>query len=175
MRISLGVKDKLGLIDGTLKKLDKGTSDFAKWRKTYYKVRSWILGSLTKELVESFVYCSTARILWEELKDRFGESNGPRVYKIQREITSIQQGNDSLANYFNKLKRLWEDLNKLIPVPHCSCEDCKCDVSKKLEEIDFGTKTIHFLMGLNEAFDTVRNRILMQEPLPSANSLCYAS
>lgn len=40
---------------------------------------------------------------------------------------------------------------------------------KKLTEIDSGAKTIQFLMGLNEGFDTVRNQILMQEPLPSAN------
>lgn len=39
-------------------------------------VRSWILGSLSKDLAETFVYCSIAQILWEELKERFGECEG---------------------------------------------------------------------------------------------------
>lgn len=37
------------------------------------------------------------------------------------------------------------------------------------KKIDSSTKTIQFLMGLNEGFDIVRNQILMQELLPTAN------
>lgn len=132
IQISLKAKDKLGFIEGSITKPTESSSEFSKWRKADYMVRSWILGSLTKELDEVFVYCSIGRILWEELKERFGESNGPQVYKVQREITSIQQGNSNLATYFNKLKRLWEDLNKLPPLPYCECGGFKCGITKKL-------------------------------------------
>lgn len=70
IHISLEAKDKLGFIDESIKKPNEGSSEFLKWRKANYMVRSWILRSLTKELAESFVYYSTARILWEELKER---------------------------------------------------------------------------------------------------------
>lgn len=90
IQILLGANDKLGFIDGSVQKPNEGTVDFQKWRRVDYRVRSWILGSLTKKLAESFVYCSTAKISFEELKERFGERNGPQIYKIQREIASIQ-------------------------------------------------------------------------------------
>lgn len=35
--------------------------------------------------------------------------------------------------------------------------------------MDSTTKTIQFLMGLNEVFDAVKNQLLMQEPLPTVN------
>lgn len=69
-------------------------------------MRSWILGSLAVELAETLVYYSTAKILWEELNQRFGERNGPQIYKIQRVITSMQQGNNNLVSYFNQLKKI---------------------------------------------------------------------
>lgn len=115
MQISLGEKDKLGFIDGSIKKPDQDSNELPKWRKADYMVRSWILGSLTKELAKAFVYCSTVKTLWDELKEKFDEGNRPQVFKIQRDITSIQQGNNNLANYFNKLKRMWKDLNNLRP------------------------------------------------------------
>lgn len=40
---------------------------------------------------------------------------------------------------------------------------------KKMTDTDASTKTIQFLMGLNEGYDAVRNQILMQEPLPNVN------
>lgn len=63
IQISLGGKDKLGFIDGSIKKPDDDSAELPKWRKTDYMVRSWILVSLMKELAESFVYCSIVRIL----------------------------------------------------------------------------------------------------------------
>lgn len=102
IQISLRAKDKLGFINGSIKKPDINSTELPKWRKADYMARSWILGPLTKELVESFVYYSIAMMLWDELKERFDEGNGPQLYKIQRDIISIQQGNNSFANYFNK-------------------------------------------------------------------------
>lgn len=110
-------------------------------------VRSWILGSISKDLAETLVYCSTAKLLWEGLKERFGEGNGPQIYMLQREIASIQQGNSNLANYFNILKKLWDDLNRLKSLPLCQCGGCTCRLSRKLAERDSSVQTIKFLMG----------------------------
>lgn len=91
------------------------------------------------------------------------------MYKLQREIASIQQSNNSLTNYFNKLKKLWKHLNNLRPLPNCNCGGCKCGLMKTLTETYASTKTIQLLIGLNESFDAMRNQILMQEPLPNVN------
>lgn len=70
---------------------------------------------------EMFVYCSSVRKLWQELKEQYGESNGPQVYQIQRQIALIKQGNQSIVTYYSRLKRLWEELNVLQPMPYCEC------------------------------------------------------
>lgn len=72
--------------------------------------------------METFVYCTSARRLWVELEEQFKEGNGPLIYQIQRQISSIEQGNNSVAMYYGKLKRLLEELNVLQPVPQCACE-----------------------------------------------------
>lgn len=44
------------------------------------KVIFWILNALTKDLADSFLYATTTRELWEEIKERFGDSNGHLIY-----------------------------------------------------------------------------------------------
>lgn len=56
-------------------------------------VTAQILNFMSKDIVDAFLFANTAHELWEELKDRFGESNGLLLYKLQREIYSFSQGN----------------------------------------------------------------------------------
>lgn len=76
-------------------------------------VTSWIINSMTKEIVETFIYCTLARKLWLELEEQFGESNGPQIYQILRQIALMEQGNLPVVMYYRKLKKLWEELNVL--------------------------------------------------------------
>ncbi|GAA0162380.1 hypothetical protein LIER_18485 [Lithospermum erythrorhizon] len=48
-------------------------------------------------------------------KDQFGGSNGPRVFELRRSIYTSKQAGDSVATYYNKLKRLWDELVVLKP------------------------------------------------------------
>lgn len=45
-------------------------------------VISWILNLMSKDLVEAFISMNSVRELWLELLERYGESNGPLVYKL---------------------------------------------------------------------------------------------
>lgn len=85
IQISLGAKDKLGFIDRTIKKPSEDSADcwFSEMERADYMVRSWILGSLTKELAESFFYCPTTKTLWDELEERFGVGNEPKFTKYK--------------------------------------------------------------------------------------------
>ncbi|XP_058005394.1 retrovirus-related Pol polyprotein from transposon RE1 [Hevea brasiliensis] len=119
---------------------------------------------MSKEIVEAFLYASSAKDLWDELAQRFGESNGPLIYQIKREICSLSQGNMSLINYFTKLKKLWDELACLKQFPVCECE-----ASKEIAEMENNTKLIQFLMGLNPSYDHIRNQILLMDPFPPVN------
>jgi len=61
---------------------------------------------MVPELSEAFLYVNSAQELWHELTKKFGESNGPLLYHLEKEITNLYQGSDSVAVYYTKLKRL---------------------------------------------------------------------
>ncbi|KAL2252504.1 UNVERIFIED_CONTAM: hypothetical protein Sindi_0045100 [Sesamum indicum] len=100
IKIAIGAKQKLGYIDGTYQKPMDDKEALENWKKNDYMVYSWVLSSISKEIAEAFLHADPARDLWVELEMRFGESNGPLLYQIQREIASISQNHMSVAGYF---------------------------------------------------------------------------
>uniref|UniRef100_A0A2C9VDI3 Retrotransposon Copia-like N-terminal domain-containing protein n=1 Tax=Manihot esculenta TaxID=3983 RepID=A0A2C9VDI3_MANES len=54
--------------------------DFEQWQKVDSMVISWILNSISKEILEAFLYTTTSHELWEELAQCFRGSNGPPIY-----------------------------------------------------------------------------------------------
>ena len=67
-------------------------------------VLSWLLTSICKEIAESLAYARSTRDLWLEIEARYGESNGPLIYQIQKEIDNTVQGNQSITAYYAILK-----------------------------------------------------------------------
>ncbi|GJT41206.1 retrovirus-related pol polyprotein from transposon TNT 1-94 [Tanacetum coccineum] len=87
IKMALGAKLKLGFIDGTCVK-----------------------PAVTK-LSDAFLFTQSAQELWKEIVERYGQSNGPLPYQLERELSHIYQGNLSIASYFSKLKRFLANLN----------------------------------------------------------------
>lgn len=134
---ALTAKNKLGFVTGCVAE-PSDESEWGKWRRVDEMVTSWIINSMTKDIAEIFVYCSSSRKLWLGLEEKFGESSGPQIYQIHRQIASIEQGNQSIVMYYNRLKKLWEELNVLQPMPYCTCgtmNGCECNISGKFSSI----------------------------------------
>uniref|UniRef100_A0A2C9WEK4 Retrotransposon gag domain-containing protein n=1 Tax=Manihot esculenta TaxID=3983 RepID=A0A2C9WEK4_MANES len=70
----------------------------------------------------------------------------------------------SVAIHFTKLKKLWDELSVLKPLPTCECEASRAFIERENEE-----NIMQFLMGLNDSYDHVKNQILIMDPLPSVN------
>ncbi|KAL2248212.1 UNVERIFIED_CONTAM: hypothetical protein Sindi_2673500 [Sesamum indicum] len=121
IRFALSARGKEGFIDGTCPKPEQDRNEIVQWRKTNCMVITWIVNSITKDTAEAFLYTTSARNLWLDLEARFGESNGPLLYQLQREVSSVSQGNKNLAAYYTKLRRLWDEQATLDPLPICSC------------------------------------------------------
>ncbi|KAK4404216.1 Retrovirus-related Pol polyprotein from transposon RE1 [Sesamum angolense] len=60
------------------------------------------------------------------------------------------------------MKKLWDELACLNPIPACSYGS-----SKAMAEVKTSSQLMQFLIGLSEAYDHVRNQVLLMEPLPS--------
>ncbi|KAL0296048.1 UNVERIFIED_CONTAM: hypothetical protein Sradi_6656900 [Sesamum radiatum] len=129
---SLSAKSKLCFIDDSLTKPAVTGPIFYRWIKVNSMVTTWILSSILKEIVGRFMYSKSARILWLDLVERYGESNGPLVYKLQRENVNSSQGNMSVEAYYTKLRELWEEFVVLMPTPQYGCGGCTLGVSKAI-------------------------------------------
>ena len=86
-----------------------------------------------------------------DLQFRFGQGNGPRIFELRKEISSLTQDNLTINAYCTKFKGLWDEFSNYRT---CTCghqvEDC----------------TMSFLMGLNETYAVVRGQILIMDPVP---------
>ncbi|KAL0428623.1 UNVERIFIED_CONTAM: Retrovirus-related Pol polyprotein from transposon RE1 [Sesamum latifolium] len=169
VRIALEGKDKLGFIDGSIEKPTEGTPEFKQWRITDSAVRTWILHTISKDIVNAFLFAPSTLSLWVELEARYGECDGPLLYRIQGEISSMSQGNLSVSTYFTNLKQLWDELVCLMPPAMCTCGNCTCACNKRKTDQMEANQLMQFLMGLSEPYDNIRSQILVLDPLPSVN------
>ncbi|GJS07455.1 retrovirus-related pol polyprotein from transposon TNT 1-94 [Tanacetum coccineum] len=149
VRMALGAKLKLGFIDGSCPK---------------------------PELSDAFLYAQSACELWKEIAERYGQSNRPLIYQLERELSKITQGNLTIASFFNKLKKCWDELQNINGLPTCDCgrmRECTCDVFGKVLLRDSNSKLIQFLIKLNDDYESVRSQILAMDPLPTVNKAYY--
>ena len=45
-------------------------------------VHSWIVNTLNLEILDSIIYYVIAHEVWEDLHERFSQSNAPRIFEI---------------------------------------------------------------------------------------------
>ncbi|KAL0412141.1 UNVERIFIED_CONTAM: hypothetical protein Slati_3803800 [Sesamum latifolium] len=167
----LGTKLKLGFIDGLFPRPTLGSKNFEQWCCVDLMATSWLWNSISKDIVEAFMYASSSRELWLELQGRYDRSNGPMIYQIQREILTISQGDLSVTIYFTKVKKLWNEIACLVPSPKCTCGKCTCETGKAVSVQNESTQLMQFLIGLHEIYDKERSQVLTMDPLPDVEKV----
>ena len=166
MSIALSTRNKLGFVDGSVPKPDPTSPTFKSWSRCNDMVLSWILGALSKQIGRSVIYSTTAYQMWQELNDRYGIPNAAQLFGLHKELTEIRQGNTTIAEYFTRLKMLWDDIDSLCMIPVCTC-----DASTQNATMQQNQRVIQFLMGLNDSYSVIRGSILMSSPLPSVSQI----
>ena len=122
---------------------------FNSWIRNNNVIISWILNLVSKEISTSIIFSESAAKIWLDLKDRFQQSNGPRIFQLRCELVSLTQDQNSVSVYFTKLKALWEELSNYRPT--CSCGKCTCGGVKALHNHYQMEYIMSFLMGLNDS------------------------
>ena len=89
VRMALGAKLKLGFIDGTCARPALTDVNYQRWIRCDYMVTCWILNSMVTEISDAFLYTQSAHELWKEITERYGQSNGPLIYQLERELSHI--------------------------------------------------------------------------------------
>ncbi|XP_074315341.1 uncharacterized protein LOC141651532 [Silene latifolia] len=85
-------------------------------------------------------------------------------------IMACKQGEkETITEYYGRLKKLWDELDKFDRQPTCTCGGCKCGLNKQLDNKRDEDKLHDFLLGIDTSYSTVASNLLLQEPLPSLN------
>ncbi|KAG7546410.1 Integrase catalytic core [Arabidopsis suecica] len=160
-RNNLQAKKKLGFIDGTLTKPSSNSPDYPRWLQTNSMLVGWIYASLDPHVQKSISIADDAKVMWESLKTRYSVGNASRVHQLKSDLVACRQNGQTAADYFGKLKVMWDDLDDYEPLLTCCCDKTTCShMLRQIKRRDH--ERIHqFLMGLDAAqFGTTRTNIL---------------
>ncbi|KAI3667046.1 hypothetical protein L6452_42088 [Arctium lappa] len=141
MMNTLLAKNKMGLVDGSIKKPEKNSEMYMAWMR--------------------------ADAMIKDLEERFGKEGAPRAYELKQSLSITRQNGTSVSAYYTKLRSVWDELQLVLPTPRCTCEGCGCGIGKRLNELKEKERLYEFLMGLDENFSVIRTQILAMKPTPT--------
>lgn len=145
MQIALLV-NKIGFIDGSIARPDDTDPHvLSSWIRNNNVVISWILNSVSKDILANIIFSERASEIWLDLKDRFQQSNGPRIFQLRQDLINLVQNQDSISIHFTKLKTLWDELSKFRP--SCNCGKSTCGGVKEPNSYFIWNMLWHFLWG----------------------------
>lgn len=169
---SLGTKNKLGFINGTIPMPDEDDLNRSAWERCNHLVQSWLINSVSESIAPTVVFCDTALEVWLDLKERFSKIDRIRIANLRSSINTLKQGDKSVLDYFTEMKSLWEELSSHRPIPNCVCvHQCRCVASRTAKIHRNEDQIMQFLTGLNDQFSVVRTQVLLLDPLPSLNKV----
>lgn len=166
---SLRAKKKTRFIDGCIEKPVEDSDKYDDWLTINSMIVSWIFNTIEPKLSSTISYVEEEKTLWDDIQQRFSIDNDTKVHQIKSGLSNCHQDKDSIAIYYGKLKKLWDEQSVYDRLPSCTCHDCKCGISAKLEKRREDGQVHDFLMGLNRVYNTVRSSMLMTDPLPTLN------
>ncbi|CAL1400060.1 unnamed protein product [Linum trigynum] len=166
MTNSLLAKNKLGFVTGDTPRPEPGPQLDA-WIRCNAAVVGWLRTAMSRDVRTSLSSSLSAHQIWEELRERFSTGNLPRRYKLRRDITALRQDHLSVAAFYSKLKRLWDDWLTLEPPARCTCGKCECHVEQRTRSSHEEMRLLDFLIGLDDNFSVVRTQLLSMKPTPT--------
>ncbi|KAJ1429706.1 Retrotransposon gag domain [Sesbania bispinosa] len=121
MLAALSMKNKIPFIDGSLPKPAATDPTYDAWTRGNNVVIYWLYNSVSKDIITSILFTNTAKEICDDLKTKFSRKNGPRIFQLRRQLTSLQQGTGDVSTYYTKLKSIWEELSGYKPSFPCTC------------------------------------------------------
>ncbi|XP_048496206.1 uncharacterized protein LOC125495508 [Beta vulgaris subsp. vulgaris] len=128
---------------------------------------SWITNTIDPEVSSTLSYYDNAKVLWDDLHERYSVVNGTRIHQLKSNIIRCEQSKTMpVATYYGKLKVLWDELALHEPPLVCQYGDLGPALLKRRD-----SDHLHqFLFGLySDYYGTIRSSILSHDPLPTLN------
>ena len=81
MVVALKAKNKLGFVTSSVVEPIVSDNLYDKWVRCDSMIISWIINSVSKEIASSVIYGNTSKEVWNDLKERYSQKNGPRIFQ----------------------------------------------------------------------------------------------
>ncbi|XP_019164475.1 PREDICTED: uncharacterized protein LOC109160648 [Ipomoea nil] len=167
MKIAVEVKNKWGIIIGSVAAPARENAQYASWRRCNLMVCAWIFKSVHISIAQSIMHLDRAKEVWEDLEWRFAQCDAQKISALQNEIFNLQQGNRTVNDYYTKCHTLWEEMNALIPFPICKWNPkCSCNLVDEIRKERDTDQVIRFLQGLGDDYNSLKSNVLVLDPLP---------
>ena len=89
-----------------------------KWHKNYHLVKSWLIATLSEEVLGIVVGFNTAFEVWNALVHAFARVSSDSSLALKQRLTSITRGTDTLVVCLHQFKAVCDDLVAIgKPVP----------------------------------------------------------
>ena len=119
-------RGKIGYLTGTTSAPDSKDPLYDIWDVENSMVMMWLVNSMEEEISSNYMCFSTAKELWDEITAMYSDlGNQSQIYELNLKLGEIWQGSDTVAIYFNSLKRIWQDLDLFNTYEWKNTEDCK--------------------------------------------------
>ena len=113
----------------------------------------------------------TARAMWESLECRYCGSSQAQIYTLYQALSGLQQGEDTVDQYYSRFCGLWRQVDALTP-PYCAAHSAQllactqtCSSRRRHDET---RRMYDFIMRLRPEFEQTRAQLLHA---PSAYTL----
>ncbi|XP_076910059.1 uncharacterized protein LOC143567550 [Bidens hawaiensis] len=116
METLLFAKNKIGFVDGTMKKPETTHDNHMLWLRCDAMIRGWLTTAMDKEIRYIVRYANSAEEIWKDLQERFGKDNAPRAYELKRLLTLTKQDGSSVSAYYTRLRTLWDEIGTILAI-----------------------------------------------------------
>ena len=80
--------------------------DFRSWIRLDQFVMSWLLSSISEQMLGHVVHCQYAAEVWIVLEQLFSTKSKVRALQLRLSLQTLKKGNDSIEDYLLKMKSL---------------------------------------------------------------------
>ena len=101
MTTAFSAKNKLGFVNGIiLQPTDESDPMYSNWQRCNDLVLSWITNYLSRQIYSTMLYAYITKEVWDDMQQRYSQSNGTRVHHLKEAVASFKQENLSVSDYF---------------------------------------------------------------------------
>lgn len=107
---SEGEPPKTLTVDKDSKKMEVANPDYVVWRVRDQHVLTYLVTSLSREVLAGVSSCSTVADLWTAITRSFASQSRSRILHLRTQIGNMRKGDMSVTMYFSKMRRIAEEM-----------------------------------------------------------------